>query len=177
MINVLTMAELWKQDIDGYLPILLEIYNPDISWTQEEQDTYQQDNAHLRLIADESTVRYKGNTYLPCSLNFNAPEIDGKRVGNATITISALDSRIKKLLRTIKLASDIRIVSLFAKVKKDGNTGGFIYQFSEMDSTPFKMTSASSNQTTATFNLVFGKNTNQNIPYDVATPNRVPGAE
>ena len=176
MVDVVTMQELWKQDIDGYLPILMEIYNPDISWTQEEQEVYGQDNAYLRLIADESKVIYKGKTYLPCAFDFTPPEVDGKKVGGASVSISALDSRVKKMLRTIAVPSDMRIVSLFAKTEKDGTTGAFIYHFAELDSVPFKMSTASSNKTTATFNLVFGKDLTQNIPYDVATPDRVPGA-
>ena len=175
MVDVVTLQELWKQDIDGYLPILMEIYNPDISWTQEEQQSYGQDNSYLRLIADESKVIYKGKTYLPCAFDFTPPEIDGKKVGAASISISALDSRIKKLLRTIEIPSEVRIVSLFAKTQKDGTTGAFIYKFAELDSTPFKMATSSSNKTTATFNLTFGKNLGQNVPYDVATPDRVPG--
>lgn len=171
----MTIQELWKQDVDGYLPILMEIYNPDISWTQEEQEAYSQDNSYMRLIADESRVVYKGKTYLPCAFDFSPPEIDGKKVGTASITISALDSRVKRLLRTIQVPSDVRIVSLFGKTEKDNQSGGFIYKFVEFDSTPFKMSSASSNKTTATFNLTFGKNMGQNVPFDIATPDRVPG--
>ena len=176
MIDV-TMSELWKEDIDGYLPVLMEIYNPDIAWTQDEIDTYQQENSYLRLIADESRVIYKGNTYLPCAFDFTPPEIDGKKVGAAAISISALDSRVRVLLRSIKIPSEVRIVSLFAKTEKDNNSGKFIYQFAELQSTPFKMSSASSNKTTATFNLSFGKNMAQNIPFDVATPDRVPATK
>jgi len=175
MVDVITMQELWKQDVDGYMPVLMEVYNPDIKWTAEEQAAYEQDNSYIRLIADESRVRYKGKTYLPCAFDFNPPEVDGKKIGTASITISALDTRVKRLLRSIELPSEIRIVSLFAKTQKDGTTGAFIYQFAELNSAPFKMTSASSNKTTATFNLTFGKNMGQNIPYDVATPDRVPG--
>ena len=177
MIDVVTMAELWKEDVDGYLPILMEIYNPDIKWTQEEIDAYHQENAYLRLIADESRVVYKGKTYLPCSFEFTPPEIDGKKVGAASISISALDSRAKLLLRTIKIPSDVRIVSLFAKTEKEESSGKFIYHFAELQSTPFKMASASSTKTTATFNLTFGKNLAQKIPFDIATADRVPATK
>lgn len=177
MVDVITLQELWKQDINGYLPVLLEIYNPDISWTQEEIDAYSQENSYIRLIADESRVVYKGKTYLPCAFDFNPPEIDGKKVGTASISISALDARIRLLLRTIKIPSEVRVVSLFAKSEKDGSTGNYIYKFAELESTPFKMSSASSNKTTATFNLMYGKNLSQNVPYDVATPDRVPGTK
>ena len=177
MIDVITMSELWKEDIDGYLPILMEVYNPDIKWTQEEKDTYNQEDSYLRLIADESRVVYKGKTYLPCSFEFTPPEIDGKKVGSASVSISALDSRVKMLLRTIKIPSDVRIVSLFAKTEKDNQSGKYIYQFAELQSTPFKMASASSTKTTATFNLSFSKNLTQTVPYDVATPDRVPSTK
>ena len=176
MVDVITMTELWQQDIDGYLPVLMQIYNPDISWTQEEIDSYGQENSYIRLIADESRVVYKGKTYLPCAFDFTPPEIDGKKVGVASITISALDSRVKKLLRTIKVPSTVTIVSVFAKTRKD-ESNNFIYSFAELNTRPFKMSSASSNKTTATFNLSFGKDMTQNIPYDVATPDRVPGTK
>lgn len=177
MVDVVTMTELWKQDIDGYLPILMEIYNPDISWTLEEQQAYNQENSYIRFVADQSRVVYKGKTYLPCVFDFNPPEIDGKKVGAASVSISALDSRVKRLLRSIKIPSEVRIVSLFAKVEKNNSSGKFIYKFSELNSKPFKMESASSTKTTATFNLTFGKNFAQNVPYDVATPDRVPATK
>ena len=177
MIDVITMTELWQQDVDGYLPILLEIYNPDISWTQEEKAAYGQEDSYIRLIADESRVIYKSKTYLPCAFDFTAPEIDGKKVGVASISISALDSRVKRLLRTIKVPSSATVVSVFCKTEKDGGTGNFIDQFRELNSRPFKMSSASRNKTTATFNLSFGKDMTQNIPYDVATPDRVPATK
>jgi len=177
MVDVVTLTELWKQDVDGYLPILMEIYNPDITWSADEIAAYGQENCYLRLIADESKVIYKGKTYLPCAFEFTSPEVDGKKVGAASLSITALDSRVKKLLRIIKIPSDVKIVSLFAKTQKDGTTGKFIYKFAELNSTPFKMSSASSNKTTANFNLTFGKDLSQSIPYDVATPDRVPATK
>lgn len=177
MVDVITMTELWKQDIDGYLPVLMEIYNPDISWTPEEKTAYGQEDSYIRFIADESRVIYKGKTYLPCAFDFTPPEIDGKKVGVASVSISALDSRVKRLLRTIKIPSTATIVSVFCKTERDQGSGNFIYQFSELNTRPFKMSSASSNKTTATFNLSFGKDMTQNIPYDVATPDRVPATK
>ena len=181
MLDVLTMKELWQKDVDGYLPVLMQIYNPDIVWSQSEKDTYNQVDSYLYLIADESKVNYKGHTYLPCAFNYTAPELDGKKVGNASLSISALDSRVKKLLRTIKLPSEVTIVSLFCKVEKEDASGipsgKFVYKFSELNSRPFTMSSAGSNKTTATFNLVFKTITNQAVPFDVATADRTPGTK
>lgn len=176
MVDVITMRELWKENTDGYIPILLEIYNPDITWTEDEKTSYGQVDSYIRLISDNSKVVYKSKTYLPCAFTFTAPEVDGKKVGTATISISALDARIRKLLRSIKLPSEVNIVSVFCKSEK-GSSGQYIYQFSEIQTTPFVMNSAGSNKTTATFNLVFDKNMSQNVPYDLATPDRVPATK
>lgn len=171
--DVVTINDLWQKNIDGYLPVLMEIYNPDIVWTQDEKNAYGQEDSYLRVIADENKVVYKTKTYLPCSFTYNPPELDGKKVGGASISISALDSRVKKMLRTISLPSEATVVSMFAKVTREN--GSTIYKYREMYSRPFKMSSAGSNQMTATFNLTFGKNFGQNVPYDMATQDRVPG--
>ena len=73
-IDVVTQEDLWKQNIDGYFPFLLDIYNPDIKWTEEEKTAYGQKNCHLRLICDECRVVYNGEIYLPCSFSFTPPE-------------------------------------------------------------------------------------------------------
>jgi hypothetical protein len=99
--------------------------------------------------------------------------MDGKKVGSASISITALDSRVKKMLRTINLPSEVTVVSMFAKVSRD--SGSPVYKYRELNSKPFKMSSASSNKTTATFNLTFGNDFSSNVPYDVATQDRVPG--
>ena len=177
MIDVVTLTDLWKQDVDGYLPVLMEIYNPDIAWTEEEKTAYGQDDSYIRLIADDSKVIYKGKTYLPCAFEFTPPEMDGKKIAGASLSISSLDSRVRKLLRSIKLPSEVNIVSLFVKAEKSNQTGKFIYKFSEMNSKPFVMKSAGSNKTTATFNLTFNKAMDQIVPFDVATADRTPGTK
>ena len=177
MLDVITMNDLWKQDVDGYLPILMSIYNPDIVWTQEEKDAYGQEDSYIRLISDVNKVVYKSKTYMPCNFDYTPPELDGKKVGSASLSISALDSRVKKLLRTIKLPSEVTVVSMFTKVSKDDSTGQFIYKFVELNSKPFTMSSAGSNKTTATFNLTFSKDMTRAIPFDVATVDRTPGTK
>ena len=173
MLDVITINDLWQNNVDGWLPILMDIYNPDITWTDEEKAAYGQEDSYIRVIADENQVIYKGKTYIPCAFNYTPPEMDGKKVGTASISITALDSRIKRVLRTIKIPSEVTVVSMFAKVSRD--SGSPIYKYKELNSKPFLMSSASSNKTTATFNLTFGNNFGQNVPYDMATQDRVPG--
>jgi len=173
MLDVITINDLWQKHIDGYLPVLMEIYNPDIIWTQEEKTAYGQEDSYLRVIADDNRVVYKSKTYLPCAFTYSPPELDGKKIGTASISISALDSRVKKMLRTISLPSEATIVSMFAKATREN--GNVIYKYREISSKPFRMNTANSTKATATFNLSFGKNLIQNVPYDIATQDRVPG--
>lgn len=173
MLDVITINDLWQKNVDGFLPVLMDIYNPDIVWSEDEKAAYNQEDSYLRVIADENKVVYKGKTYLPCAFTYSPPEIDGKKVGSASISITALDSRVKKMLRTIKLPSEVLVVSMFAKVSRD--SGSPVYKYHELSSKPFKMSSASSSKTTATFNLTFGTDFGSNVPYDVATQDRVPG--
>lgn len=176
-LNVITMNELSQENIDGFLPILIDVYNPDICWNPAEKDIYQQDNAHIRLICDDNKVVYKGKTYLPCSFNVQLPDSDGGKIGSASISITALDYRVRKILRSIRLGSELNILSVFEKKEKLEGSGKFIYKFVPIKSAKFSMNSASVNRTTATFNLVFDKGLEQSIPYDVALPERVPAAK
>lgn len=175
-LDVVTIKELWDKNTDGYLPILLEIYNPDLSWTTAEKTAYGQEDCYVRFIADENKVVYKGKVYLPCAFEYQPPETDGSKVGNASITISALDTRVKRILRSIMLPSDVKITATFGKQEKNENTG-FIYKFVELNSISFTMNTASSTSTTATFNLEYDRSLQQNVPYSKATRDRVPATQ
>lgn len=182
-IDVVTQEDLWKENIDGYFPFLLDIYNPDIKWSQEEKNAYGQKNCHLRLICDECRVVYNQETYLPCAFNLAMPETDGQKIGNATLSISALDYRIRLMLSSIRIPCEVTVVAMFAKTKKvkvvDGEevhdeNGAFIFSYKKMESFTFKMETAEANKTTAKFVLMPRNSLQGDIPYDIATPERVP---
>lgn len=172
-IDIVTMSELWKADRDSFLPVLMEIYNPDIKW---ESNEYEQDDCYLRLTANDSKLVYKGKTWLPCAFTFVPPETDGQKIGSASVSISALDARVKFLLRTIRVSCKAKIVAMFAKVEKDDDSGKFLYKFIPLDTMEFEMKQATATNTTANFSLTFKSSLQQNVPYDMATADRVPGA-
>lgn len=174
-LDVVTMQELWNKDTDGYLPVLLEIYNPDIAWTEEEKSVYGQEDAYLRVIADENKVVYQTHTWLPCAFDFTPPETDGSKIGQASISITALDARVRKLLRKIRLPSKARIVAMFARQTKETD-GHFTYRFRPLNTMTFQMNNATSDKAKAVFNLVFSNSLQQNVPYDIATQDRTPSA-
>lgn len=158
------MEEIWKSQSDGWLPALLEIYNPDIKW---EDSSLGQENCYFRVISDTNAVTYKGKRYIPCRFEFTPPEEDGKKIGNATITISAVDSRIVRILRSIDMQCEIRITAFFAK--KDNKI-----KFYPLDSLKATLPSASYNRSTATFNIIFKDVLQMNVPAEVATQDKLP---
>lgn len=163
-IQIIAMEEIWKQNTDGHIPVLLEIYNPDIKWND---NSLEQDNMYLRVIDDSNPVVYRGKKYLPCRFEYNPPEEDGKTIGQASITLSAIDSRVVQMLRSIELQCEINVMAAFTK---SGNR----YKFLPLDQLAAKVSSASYNRTTAQMNLVYKDVLKLNLPRDVATKNKLP---
>ncbi len=163
-IQTVAMEEIWKSQSDGYIPALLEIYNPDIKWND---DSLGQENCYLRVISDTNAVVYKEKKYLPCKFNFTMPDEDGKKIGNAQLTISTIDSRVIQILRSIEMQCDITLKAYFAK------TGSKI-KFYPLDELKATLPSVSYNRATATFTLAFKDIMNINCPADVATQDRLP---
>lgn len=175
-LNVVTTNDLTKENIEGYFPVLLKIENPDIYWTEEERRVYKQNNGKICLICDENTVIYKGETYLPCSFTAQLPENDGSKIGAAVISITALDVRVKKLLRSIKKESEIEFIAMFCKCEKK-ESEGFLFKYVPLKMAKFTMTTANLSNGTASFRLTFDKALSQIVPYFVATQDRVPGTK
>ena len=168
-IQTVAMEEIWKKNTDGHLPVLLEIYNPDIKWND---GSLEQENMYLRVIDDSNPVVYKGKKYLPARFEFTPPEEDGKTIGQATITISAIDSRVVQMLRSIELQCEITVMATFAKVTRAN--GSAIMKFCPLEQLKARVPSATYNRTTAQLNLVFKDVLKLNVPRDTATKNLLP---
>lgn len=168
-IQTIAMEELWKQNTDGHIPVLLEIFNPDIKWND---GSLEQENMYLRVIDDSNPVVYKGKKYLPARFEFTPPEENGKTIGQASITLSAIDSRVVQLLRSIDLQCDVTVMAMFAKLVNQ--QGSITYQFVPLDNLKSRMPSASYNKVTAQLNLVYKDVLKLNVPRDKATKNQLP---
>lgn len=166
-LQTVTMEEIWKSSSDGFIPALLEIYNPDIKW---DDPSLEQERCYLRVISDTNSVMYKGHRYLPCRFNFTLPEESGQKIGEATITISTIDSRVINILRSIELQCEVKITAFFAKE-------GSKYKFFYLDSFTATLPSVSYNRATASFKVVFKDALQVNIPAEVATKDKLPSVK
>lgn len=164
VIQTAVTEELWKSHVDGWFPVLAEIYNPDLKW---QDSSLGQDNMYLRVISDSNAVVYRGKKYLPCRFTYTPPEKNGKQVGQASITISALDSRIVQMLRSVEIQCEITVVAGFVK-------SGSVYRFIPLDTFRGTVSSASYNRTTAQLDLTYKDVLTLNVPKDIMTKDMLP---
>jgi hypothetical protein len=165
-INTIALEEIFKQNADGFLPLLIEIYNPDIYWgdnSSEQEDTY------LRIINDTVKIRYDGKLYLPCCFEFEPPEENGKSLGTASLSVTSLDSRIPQLLGMCEIPCEITIKAVFAKVDENSK-----YIFYPIEKWKFKANVATCDATKATLTLSNDTFMTTNLPRDLAMQNQFP---
>lgn len=172
-INAVALEEIWKKDTDGHIPVLMEIFNPDIKW---EDGSLEQENMYLRVIDDSNPVIYKGKKYLACKFNYTPPEEDGKSIGQASITLSAIDSRVVQLLRSVEVECEISVVAAFAKsvTVLEDETERTTYKFYPLDELKGNLQSASYNRVTAQLNLSSKNVLQLNVPRVIATKDKLP---
>ena len=168
-IQAVAMEELWAKSTDGHVPVLLEIFNPDIKWSDGSSE---QEDMYLRVIDDSNPVTYRGKRYLPARFEFSPPEEDGKSVGSASITLSAIDTRVAQMLRSIELQCDVTVMAAFAKSVSAG--GKTTYRFYPLDQLKARMTSAVYDRTTAQLSLSYKDVLKLNVPRDKATKDQLP---
>lgn len=171
-INTQTFDDFSQRGLEGFLPVLVDIRHPGITWN----DSVQQ-NGHLRLVNDTKGMMYKGNDtepkyYAPCNFQFKLPKEDGKTKSKASITISALDSRIIEVIRSIEEDLTCRIVGMYSKITSaDGKVK---YVFSKMYSRKFEMSNVSWNGVTAEWELEPDSIADINAPKDKGSLFRFP---
>lgn len=164
-----TIKELFSQSSGGTIPILIDIQHEKIVW---QDGSTEQENGHLRLINDTVPVRYNGHKYMPARFDFKLPSEDGKKVGNTSVGISAIDQRIIEVIRSIGDKPPKAIFEAFFAKRGTGADLSFI--FSKIYQYEFSMISANWNDVTAQWDLVFDDVMNYNVPKDLGTQLRCP---
>lgn len=161
-----------------YLPVLIDIAHPMITWPDSETGrVLQQQDGHLRLINDVRGVMYKGEDsephyYAPCSFTVKLPKDDGKTKSTATATIASVDGRVIEVIREVPENVKCRIVSLWAKIKNDDGTVRYV--FSKLYGREFEMGSVSGNGVSVQWTLDPDGILGMNAPRDKGSLFRFP---
>lgn len=163
-IESITMSELFDRASDGNIPILVDIQHGNIMW----EDNIEQENGHLRLVNNNAKVKYQGKTYYPAYFSFITPSEDGQKVGNTSVTISAIDQRIIEVIRSIKSAPKCVFEAFYTRLTDTQIVFSKLYYYE------FQMDSATWDGITAKWNLVFDSAAQLNVPRVLATVNRCP---
>ena len=158
------IKEILKSNINGSIPILVDVKNDKIKWSSTET---QQENRHFRLVSDVKGVNYKGVYYAPAAIGYTPPTEDGSTISGASIKISCLDKRAVELIRSIKEPLEIEVIAMFSK------QGDEVY-FRELTNHVSWITSATWNRLVATFPLTFDRTMDLQVPRDTANLTRLP---
>lgn len=164
-IQTTTLAELFDRASDGNIPVLVDIQHEGIIWADDEPE---QENGHLRLVNNNAKVKYNGKTYYPAYFSFRLPSEDGQKVGNTSVTISAIDQRVIELIRSIGSMPRCVFEAFYSRIN------GTQIAFSRLYHYEFLMDSVVWDGVTAKWNLVFDPAMQLNVPRDLATVNRCP---
>ncbi len=172
-IQTCVLGELFKQNINGILPVLLEVYNEELVWGD---NSYEQEDCYLRVVNDTQAVKFGGKKYIPCAFEMTLPEEDGKTLKPITLTVSAIDSRMIQLLRSTSEKSEVSIKACFAKEKTvvEGGREKVKYSFYPMTNYKFKVKGASCTRVTASLTLEVEDILSLQASRDKATQDKFP---
>lgn len=162
-----TLKDLFDQNQDGNIPVLVDITHEEIKW---QDQSFEQEDKHLRLINAPAAVMYNAHKYIPSVFQFTMPKEDGVKVSDTSITISAIDQRIIEVIRAIKTNPTAVIEAFYSKINNDE------YLFSKLYHFEFKMGACSWDDVTAKWTLEFDPGMQVNVPKDKATTFRCPAA-
>lgn len=163
-IEAVTISELFDRASDGNIPILVDIQHGSIVW----EDNKEQENGHLRLVNNNAKVKYQEKVYYPAYFSFVLPSEDGQKVGNTSVTISAIDQRIIEVIRSINSAPKCVFEAFYTKLSDTQILFSKLYHYE------FLMDSVNWDGITAKWNLVFDSACQLNVPRVLATVNRCP---
>lgn len=122
----------------------------------------------LRYANSDFDIEYDGQTYKASSFSIDPPDKDGGRIGNASITISAIDQFwIEKIRNTNKYAH----IRFIAAIKYD-NAGNAVVE--PIEDYEFTLKNASWNEISIQWEMVFDDVMNIVVPCDRATAQKVP---
>lgn len=175
-ISTVVLDSLEQKDDSIFLPVLLDITHPGITWGETEGSDIQQDG-HLRLVNDVRGVRYKGDDsephyYAPCNFSIKMPKEDGKVKGTASATISAVDGRVIEVIRDIEEDLNCQVIAFYAKITNENNAVQYV--FSKLYGKMFQMGGVNWTQTSAEWVLDPDKIMDLNMPRDKGSIFRFP---
>lgn len=140
---------------EALTPYLVEIHNDDLGT--------------FRYANIDGNVTYEGNTYAPAYFQIDPPEKTESGIGNAKITISAVDQKWIKRIRSTRKRSSMRLISVV--IYEDGGN----IEVEAVEEMSFKLTAAEWNEISISWEMEFDDVMQINVACDVADSLNMPG--
>ena len=156
--------KLAPRELSGATPVLVKI-------DSEELRNLEADFGGTIYLTDNGEdIEYKGHIYKACSLQYRMPSIDSQGDGSGNMTISAIDQRIIKVMRTLKKSPIFSIIAAY----HEGEPGGEP-TILQLDRQQMKMTSITWDVNSLKANLSPRTLVGFNFPAHICTVINTPG--
>ena len=134
--------------------------------------THEEDTAFPMFFANASEdIEYDGDIYNSASFTIEPPSRDGDKVGDATITLSAIDQFWIQKIRANQKPAKLLLMAVI--VYDDENTG--IEGVEPMEEISFTLRVARFNEVSVTWTMVFDERMAIIVPADTCNVMNTPG--
>jgi hypothetical protein len=148
--------EIVRRNTQAKFPMLIKIEHDDMG--------------DLYYANSDQDIAYGGNTYVASVFSLKPPDRDNDTVGNAQITISAVDQTWIQRIRSVQKPARLHFMAV---IQYDGD--GSI-QPEKLEENSFALRAASWNEIAITWDMIFDENMTILLPAEDCTALACPGA-
>ncbi|MDR1250148.1 MAG: hypothetical protein LBK63_12715 [Treponema sp.] len=147
--------EIARRSTQAQFPFLIEI-------THETMGPFYYANS-------DETIAYDGKNYLSAVFSLQPPDRDGSKIGDAQLTISAVDQQWTLKIRSTQKPAKLRFIAAIV-YQKDGSV-----VVERLEENAFTLRAASWNEIAITWNMTFDENMTILLPAEDCTALTCPG--
>jgi hypothetical protein len=155
MLSPYAQKEIARQRTAAKFPFLIEITHP----------VYET----MRYANSSQNISYQGNIYYAASFAINPPDRDGSKIGNATLSISAIDQFWIEKIRETQEPAELRFIAVIVYDE------GFISGVEPLEENKFTLRAVNWNETVITWTMVFDETMSLVVPSETCNAQTCPG--
>jgi hypothetical protein len=129
----------------------------------------QQNYPDMYFVNSSDNATYRGNIYNAASFSIDPPSSEGAKIGNATLTISAIDQYWTERIRKTQIPAELRFIAVIM----DDENGGVGIEALEENS--FTLRAARWDEAVISWEMSFDERQGYIITSVKCTPQVVPG--
>ena len=146
-----------QQRTTARFPYLVKITHPDF--------------APMLYANAQMDIKYGGEVYNAASFSIQPPDRDGSKIGDATLTISAVDQVWPEKIRSTQKSAKIQFIAVIIYDSDGSSVAGI----EALEENSFTLRGASWNEIAVTWQMAFDENMEIIIPADKCNAMTCPG--